>query len=1086
MPLMRCALFARPIRLERNGRATTSATLEQLEKRTLLSASWENVQIGGGGYVTGLAASSDGVVYMRTDVGGAYRWDAAASSWRAITDSLPPDVNNGGALYGINAIAVDPANANRVFIAAGKYDWSNPSGIYVSTNTNTANPTWSAVDSTVRAYANGSPVRQNGERLLVDPNNSNVIYYGTINVTNGGTGLRKYYYDTAWHGSTLATPAIGDSKYGITFVAADKNGGTVSDGSRTVSKYLYMGAFSNTAGAGGIFASSNGGASWTEVTGLTLDKPYRGEVGVDGTLYVTYDGGVAKVARGATTFTSITPPGGNLDFCSLAVDPVVAGTVMVSDFTFSGTGTYWRSLNGGSTWVVMKRNINAKEPDGTPSVTGNGSADHVSDLLINPANLDEVWASDFLGVARTQNIKDDAVAASDWYSLQRGHEEVVVLDLKSAPTGLPLASAVADVNGFMHADPAVRPPTVNHFDSPSYLSTTSVDFSEGTSGASTVWARVGQRFYGSEQNGGFSLDDGINWGEFGELERKTILNATTAGWESFDVGPYLKAQKAAGLNTVTLVVRSSAWQTNQSFLKFSSKQGANAPRIMVNGSTPLTVTADATVNAASPGTNYGSSTELVARNYYDQDWYNNWVYLKFDLTSVASISSASLQLYRLAGNGAYSFTTTVQATPTTGWSETTINWTNRPVDLYAPPTDYYERGGRIAVSATDPANMVWFTEAGHVWYTKDRGIRWTQGTVNGYAIWGMGVTEFQQDKVALASDRVLTDTFFLYNKRTTEIYRSTNGGATWSIIASNVGAYESYKLETLPGVGGRFWFILQEWNMARSLRYWNGTSLVNVGGIPDVVDFAFGKALPGKTNPVAFARKADGSYWYSTDATAGSTFTWTKMNVPAIGDGPHVMEGDRQTIGRLYVGTDGRGAFFVDAGIPYDATAPTLTSFAIGEGSSQRSMIRQIDLAFSEDVTVSSAAAKLLTRRGGVVAGVTASVTTLGARSARVIFSGPAIIGGSLPDGVYALQILATGVHDTVDNAMAANANFSFHRLFGDADGDRDVDSVDLRRFNSSLSRPSNYLWYFDFDNSKTVNALDLAEIKKRMARRPL
>lgn len=28
------------------------------------------------------------------------------------------------------AIAVDPANANRVFLACGKYNWSNPSGVY--------------------------------------------------------------------------------------------------------------------------------------------------------------------------------------------------------------------------------------------------------------------------------------------------------------------------------------------------------------------------------------------------------------------------------------------------------------------------------------------------------------------------------------------------------------------------------------------------------------------------------------------------------------------------------------------------------------------------------------------------------------------------------------------------------------------------------------------------------------------------------------------------------------------------------------------------------------------------------------------
>ena len=75
--------------------------------------------IGGGGYVTGIVASTDGTVYARTDVGGAFRWNSSTGSWNPITDSLPGDAANTGNLYGIGSIAVDPDNANRVFIAAG-------------------------------------------------------------------------------------------------------------------------------------------------------------------------------------------------------------------------------------------------------------------------------------------------------------------------------------------------------------------------------------------------------------------------------------------------------------------------------------------------------------------------------------------------------------------------------------------------------------------------------------------------------------------------------------------------------------------------------------------------------------------------------------------------------------------------------------------------------------------------------------------------------------------------------------------------------------------------------------------------------
>ena len=84
---------------------------------------WRNVAIGGGGFVTGLVfhPAEPDLLYARTDVGGAYRWDQATGRWSALTDWLGRDDAN---LTGIESLAVDPRDPQRVYLAAGTY--TNP------------------------------------------------------------------------------------------------------------------------------------------------------------------------------------------------------------------------------------------------------------------------------------------------------------------------------------------------------------------------------------------------------------------------------------------------------------------------------------------------------------------------------------------------------------------------------------------------------------------------------------------------------------------------------------------------------------------------------------------------------------------------------------------------------------------------------------------------------------------------------------------------------------------------------------------------------------------------------------------------
>src|SRR5687767_2853566 len=90
---------------------------------------WSNAQIVGGGFVPGIVfnQSERGLVYARTDIGGAYRLDKRSGRWKPLLDWVGWDQ---WGYTGVASLATDAADPDRLYLAVGTYtnDWDPHKG----------------------------------------------------------------------------------------------------------------------------------------------------------------------------------------------------------------------------------------------------------------------------------------------------------------------------------------------------------------------------------------------------------------------------------------------------------------------------------------------------------------------------------------------------------------------------------------------------------------------------------------------------------------------------------------------------------------------------------------------------------------------------------------------------------------------------------------------------------------------------------------------------------------------------------------------------------------------------------------------
>jgi photosystem II stability/assembly factor-like uncharacterized protein len=446
---------------------------------------WRNVVIGGGGFVTGIITHprQNGLMYARTDVGGAYRWDAAAQRWIPLTDGIG-DVD----FTGIESLAVDPSDPSRVYLAAGIYS-RGKAAILRSAD---QGRTWLHTDVPFKMGGNEAG-RFNGERLAVDPNDGTILFFGSRrdglwkSADRGATWRKVEGFPNP--GSSEAPLAdAADSRpwfgfnqqpVGIVCVLFDPTGSRPGH----PTSVLYA-AVSTT--ETNLYCSTDAGVSWQAVAdqpvGLRPNHVIRASNGI---LYLTYgrepgpntmtDGAVWKFNPQKGAWTDITPlkPAQSdqpFGYGAVAVDAQHPSTIMAATFAhWKPCDEIFRSTNGGANWTPLLPQ--AGWDHATAPYTQNLKPHWMGNLEINPFNSDQVQFVTGYGIWSCGQVTEaDAGRPTRWTFLNNGLEETVPLALLSPPEGAHLLSGVGDIDGFRHDDLNASPAR-GAFDGPRYSNT---------------------------------------------------------------------------------------------------------------------------------------------------------------------------------------------------------------------------------------------------------------------------------------------------------------------------------------------------------------------------------------------------------------------------------------------------------------------------------------------------------------------------------------------------------------------------------------------------------------------------------------
>ena len=262
----------------------------------------------------------------------------------------------------VSAIAIDPNHSETWYVGAGKHTrgqfWPSDSLMKDATAANPHGPShdpsgkiWKTTNGgeSWTELSTGLDAAAQFCRIIVNPNNSNQVFaasnVGIYRSDNGGS---------SWSNLGGALP-------NNTIIDMDSyfSGGTFT--LYVLDQVRYYPSGSTTTNTGGVFKSTDLGASWQDITGnLYLDLNQ-----LQWSVYNAYYDYIAdwfEISKSAAQSTYSTKPSDALQpVQQIRADPIDPDTVYIGlndpqgEHASFGPGPLWKTSNGGSSWMMITR-----------------------------------------------------------------------------------------------------------------------------------------------------------------------------------------------------------------------------------------------------------------------------------------------------------------------------------------------------------------------------------------------------------------------------------------------------------------------------------------------------------------------------------------------------------------------------------------------------------------------------------------------------------------------------------------------------------------------------------------------------------